>query len=66
MMKRIIKWLVQVLYKTKTGHDEFVHLRAVEMGSRRSEAKKKAAKERIAGRVAFAKKMPDKSESDGA
>lgn len=61
--ERIIRWIARKIYKTKSGRDEVIHLRAVEMGSRRSDAKKKAAKERIAGRVAFTTKPLDKSDT---
>lgn len=47
-MDKMIRWLVRRLFVTKAGHEEFVHLRAVEMGSKRTEAKKKAAKKRLA------------------
>lgn len=43
----MIKWLVRVLWRTKSGHDEMVRLRAQEMGAKRSEAKRQAARARL-------------------
>lgn len=46
-MDKIIRWMIKKLYTTKVGHEEFVHLRAVELGSKKSENKRKAAKKRL-------------------
>lgn len=47
MIKWLIERLVEALWRTEYGHDKMVRLRAQELGAKRSEAKKRAAKERL-------------------